>query len=63
MYKFFKKEVSNPLTILKMSAMPESTKVATFSSEVLRRLKTTHLRESKEVVKGILLDKKYSEPQ
>ena len=32
LYKFFKKEVSNPLTILQRSAMPESIKVATFTN-------------------------------
>ena len=58
MYRFYKKEVSNPLTILRRSAMPEATKVDTFSSEIIRRMKTTHLRESREVREGILLDLK-----
>ena len=41
MYSFYSKPMSNPLTILRRSAMPESTKVATISSEVLRRWKCT----------------------
>ena len=33
--------MSNPLTMLRRSAMPESTKVATTASEILRRWKCT----------------------
>ena len=54
-YRFYKKKVSNPITILQCSAMPESVKRATFSSEVLRRLKTTHTNLEKEKVEDILL--------
>ena len=54
MYKFYKKEVSNRVTILHRSAMPESVKVATFSSEILRRLKTTSMLLSKEETEEVL---------
>ena len=39
MYAFYAKPMSNPLTILRRSAMPEGTKVSTVSSEILRRWK------------------------
>ena len=55
MYKFYKKSVSNPLTILHRSAMPQSVKIATFSNEVLRRLKTTHVGLDQEEVESILV--------
>ena len=41
LYKFYSKSMANPLTILKRSVMPEGVKVALFSNEILRRLKTT----------------------
>ena len=50
-----KKSVSNPLTILHRSAMPQSVKIATFSNEVLRRLKTTHVGLDQEEVESILV--------
>ena len=37
MYSFFSKPISSPLTMLRRSAMTESTKVATTASEILRR--------------------------
>ena len=40
-FKFYKKEVSNSLVIMKSSAMPFATKLAALSSEVLRRLRNT----------------------
>ena len=40
-FKFYKKEVSNPLVIMKNSAMPFKIKRAALSSEVLRRLRNT----------------------
>ena len=54
LYKFYKKEVSNRITILQRSAMPEAVKVATFSSEILRRLKTTSVYLGKEETEEIL---------
>ena len=44
-YSFYKKPVSNPITLRKISAMPNSVKLATFSSEVIRRLKKTSVYE------------------
>ena len=48
-YQFFKKTMSNSLTLMKASAMPESTKVATVASELLRRWKTTSVELGQEV--------------
>ena len=48
--------MTNPLTILERSAMPEGVKVATFSSEILRRLKTTSTGISQEESEEIILD-------
>ena len=55
MYRFYKKQVSNPITILKHTAMPESKKVATFSNEILRRLKTTHVEVSQTEMEGTIM--------
>ena len=41
--KFYTKPVTNPLKILKRSAMPDEMKVATFSNEMKRRLKPAAL--------------------
>ena len=38
-YKFYSKKMTNPLGILKRSAISEGTKASTASSEVMRRLK------------------------
>ena len=35
MYKFYSKPMTNPLTILQRSAMPENIKIATISKEIL----------------------------
>ena len=48
--------MKNRLTILKRSAMPESLKVSTFTSELRRRLRTTSPYLSKEVNEEIILD-------
>ena len=40
-YKFYSKPVTNPLNILRRSAMPEGLKVAITAQEILRRLKTS----------------------
>ena len=37
MYSFYSKPMANLLTILKRSAMPEGTKVATVTAEIMRR--------------------------
>ena len=42
--------------MLRRSAMPESIKVATFSSEIIRRLKTTHVGIDQHIIEGILLE-------
>ena len=41
LYSFYSKPMSNKLTMLRRSAVPESTKVSTMSSEILRRWKCT----------------------
>ena len=51
---FYSKPVTNPLTILQRSAMPEGTKVATFSNEVTRRLKTSSTSLSRTTMENIL---------
>ena len=48
--------MTNPLTILERSAMPEGVKVATFSSEILQRQNTTSTGISQEETEEILLD-------
>ena len=53
---FYSKPVTNPLTILQRSAMPEGTKVATFSNEVTRRLKTSSTSLSRTTMEKILGD-------
>ena len=55
-YRFFKKPLASPLTILQRSAMPESVKVATFTQEILRRLKCTSTGVSQDQTEDILLD-------
>ena len=57
LYKFYSKAVTNPLNILRRSAMPEGLKVATTSQEILRRLKTSGEYLPKETTEEIL--KKY----
>ena len=54
LYKFYKKKVANHLTILNRSAMPEKVKIATFSSEIIRRLKTTSIHVSQMETEEIL---------
>ena len=46
LYKFYKKRDDHPMTIMKRSAMSEGGKVAPFSSEVTRGIKTTSPRIS-----------------
>ena len=47
LYKFYKKPMSSPFTILQRSSVPEGIKVATASSELMRRLKRTSTLLSK----------------
>ena len=56
LYKFFKKKMANPITILQRSAMQESFMRATFSSEVIRRLKTSSTGLATEEVEEVLED-------
>ena len=53
-YKFYRKPMRNKMTILKRSAQPENMKVATMSSEIVRRLKTTSEFLSKDTFCDIL---------
>ena len=55
MYSFFQKPMVNPMTILERSAMPNKTKVATFSSEITRRLRTTSTAVSQAKTEEILM--------
>ena len=43
LYRFYRKPMARKLTILARSAMPNRMKIATFSSEIMRRLKCTSL--------------------
>ena len=54
MYKFYSKPVTNRISILQRSAMPEGLKVATTAQEVLRRLKTTSEDAPKEMVEDFI---------
>ena len=54
MYKFYRKPMRNKMTMLKRSAQPENMKVATMSSEIVRRLKTTSEFLSKDTFCDIL---------
>ena len=55
-YKFYRKDMTIPILILKRSAMPEGVTVATFSSEILRGLRTRGLGVSKEETEEVILD-------
>merc|ERR1711954_579420 len=54
LFRFYKKPMATPYTILRRSAIPENTKVATMSAEISRRLKRTSTLLSKEDNKVII---------
>ena len=56
MYDFCKKPMARNITILERSAMPNRSKVATFTSEIIRRLKCTSTNVSKEGFETILIE-------
>ena len=56
LYKFYQKPMKNRITILQISAMSDSLKKATFSAEIIRRLKNTSLYIGKEENEVILQD-------
>ena len=48
--------MTNPMSILEQSAMPNSVKAATFSSKIMWRLKTTCTALSQEKSKEVILE-------
>ena len=53
LYNFYYKPVTNPLCILKRSALPEQVKVTTATQELLRRWKTSSLEVDTEEMEKI----------
>ena len=53
LYSFYAKPMANPLTMLRRSAVPEGTKVATVSQEILRRWRNTSLGVGRKKVEQV----------
>ena len=56
MYDFYKKPMARKITILERSAMPNRSKVVTFTAVIIRRLKCTKTAVSKESFETILIE-------
>ena len=56
LYKFYKKSMSSPFTIINRSAIPEATKVATANGEIIRRFKRTSTQLGRGEFERILLE-------
>ena len=53
-YMFYSKPMTNPLSILRRSALAEGSKVSTAASEVMRRLKNCSENVDKKTVEEVL---------
>ena len=56
MYKLFKKSIASPFTVMSRSKVPEATKVALASSEIMRRLKRTSTQLGRKEFETVILE-------